>query len=333
MTSDTAARAAPAACVAALLDAPAAWPPDRLPPAPACPAPAAACASTRAACTWCWSTAPGVLGSEGSARDQLGAGQPHEEQGLGDLARPCGRPGRAAAAPCRPQLSGAAASPRRACTRALRLHTAPPLARLVPSRRGTLDALLHHSAKNPWDPQKLLALVRRWGSARRRHPHTLAATAPIGAAAMRLVGVQMWLVGAGGARQRVSCCGCACRHPPRPWGPSLPRLQHRARHALPPLPQRPTPRPKACVSGPPAEWKPVPPAPCPLCLAPAWTSPPAATHPALYQPAALPCSFKRPPTHALAPPALPLPSRLQQHLCGSRPDDEDWRLWHGPHRG
>ncbi|KAL4428326.1 hypothetical protein ABPG75_002415 [Micractinium tetrahymenae] len=26
--------------------------------------------------------------------------------------------------------------------------------------RGTLDALLHHSAKNPWDPQKLLALVR-----------------------------------------------------------------------------------------------------------------------------------------------------------------------------
>ena len=28
-------------------------------------------------------------------------------------------------------------------------------------RRGTLDAMLHHSAKRPWDPQKLLPLVRR----------------------------------------------------------------------------------------------------------------------------------------------------------------------------
>lgn len=27
-------------------------------------------------------------------------------------------------------------------------------------RRGTLDVMLHHSARNPWDPQKLLPLIR-----------------------------------------------------------------------------------------------------------------------------------------------------------------------------
>lgn len=117
---------------------------------------AAACASMRAACTWCSSTAPGRSSSrEGNVGHSSKHGSALSYAHGRAVARKPGRP------KLKPALAHAArvVCAGRAFTRAC--SAAPRCACCPTPCRGTLDALLHHSAKHPWDPQKLLALVRR----------------------------------------------------------------------------------------------------------------------------------------------------------------------------
>lgn len=77
--------------------------------------------------------------------------------------------------------------------------TRPPARTLLLPCRGTLDVLLHHTAKGRWDPQKLLPMIRRRAAAEEGR-----------AGALRV-----------------------CRALPRASAsPSVPWLQHHADHAV-----------------------------------------------------------------------------------------------------
>ena len=300
--------------------------------------PAEACASTRAACTWYWSTAQGKwpppLGSKVASQHKgRRAGRStfqHLPQGGSSLF-------------CKHAPLGGAFSSHPLLLLPLQRHagrSAAPLcqAALGPTKAAGARAQVH--------------IGRRWqGRGRVRCTLQRCSVEVLeysdAVVTRKLVVSRHRPSGPGSTQACPSLPSPAppftCLPLPSPACPSSnlpapPFAQHRPRHALPPLPQHTAPRPQASVSrsGPLAcreLWDVERSVPAPLRLAPACDClqlpvhgphphPHSATHRHRHHHPPPPLSPTHPPTTATVP---------QQHLRGAWPDDEDRRLWHGSH--